>query len=106
MGTYAGQIVIAGFMNWKIPLFVRRALTMLPSLVALAIGVNTSRVLVVSQIVLPFGIPFALVPLLLPSRRKGVMPDMVNCSITTVTMAATTTAVTALNIYLLHMTFS
>ena len=65
VGTYAGQIVMAGFMNWRIPLLLRRGLTMLPSLIVLALAVNTSQALVYSQIVLSFGIPFALIPLLL-----------------------------------------
>ncbi len=65
VGTYAGQVVMAGFMNWRIPLFLRRTLTMLPSLIVLALAANTTDALVLSQIVLSFGIPFALVPLLL-----------------------------------------
>ncbi len=78
VGTYAGQVVMAGFMNWRIPLLARRALTMLPSLIILALAVNTSQALVYSQIVLSFGIPFALIPLLLITRDRGTMTDMAN----------------------------
>src|SRR5206468_187749 len=62
VGTYAGQIVMAGFVNLRISLFARRALTMLPALVILAVGVSTTNALVFSQVVLSFGIPFARVP--------------------------------------------
>ena len=69
VGTMAGQIVMQGFVRRKIPLFVRRAVTMLPAFVVIAVGVDPSRALVLSQVVLSFGIPFALVPLLLFCRR-------------------------------------
>jgi len=101
VGTYAGQVVMAGFMNWQIPLLVRRAVTMIPSLLVLAFAVNTSQALVYSQIVLSFGIPFALFPLLLLTRRPGVMGDMTNRRLTSCLMLATTLIITGLNIYLL-----
>ncbi|WP_245605022.1 Nramp family divalent metal transporter [Mycobacterium genavense] len=78
VGTYAGQVVMAGFMNWRIPLMVRRALTVLPSLIVLALATDTTQALVLSQVVLSFGIPFALVPLVLLSHRSEVMAEMVN----------------------------
>ena len=106
VGTYAGQVVMAGFMNWRIPLFVRRAVTMLPSLIILALSVNTSHALVLSQIVLSFGIPFALVPLLLLSGRTDVMTDMVNRKLTTGLMLAITVVITGLNVYLLYTTLT
>lgn len=104
VGTQAGQVVMDGFMNWRIPVFVRRAITMLPALVVLAVGMNPSDALVLSQILLSFGIPFALVPLALLTRRADVMGDMVNRPITTVTMVIITTIITALNLYLLFDT--
>ncbi|HXT90212.1 MAG TPA: Nramp family divalent metal transporter, partial [Trebonia sp.] len=106
VGTYAGQIVMAGFMNWRIPLLVRRALTMLPSLIVLALAVNTSQALVFSQIVLSFGIPFALVPLLLITRDRGTMADMANRRLTSVLMLLTTVIITSLNVYLLADTIT
>jgi manganese transport protein len=101
VGTYAGQIVMAGFMNWRIPLAARRALTMAPSLLVLALAVNTSQVLVYSQIVLSFGIPFALIPLLLISRDPAIMTDMTNRRTTSALMMLTAAVVTGLNLYLL-----
>jgi manganese transport protein len=102
VGTYAGQIVMAGFMNWRIPLLARRALTMLPSLVILALAVNTTQALVYSQVVLSFGIPFALIPLLLITRDRPTMTDMVNRRLTSALMLLTTVIITGLNLYLLY----
>ena len=101
VGTYAGQLVMAGFMSWRIPLLARRALTMLPSLVILALAVNTSQALVYSQIVLSFGIPFALIPLLLITRDRKIMGDMPNRRLTNVLMLATTIVISGLNLCLL-----
>jgi manganese transport protein len=101
VGTYAGQVVMAGFMNWRIPLLLRRALTMLPSLLVLAFATDTSQALVLSQIVLSFGIPFALVPLLLITRDRRVMRDMANRQLTNAVMLLITVVITGLNLYLL-----
>jgi manganese transport protein len=100
VGTYAGQIAMAGFIGWRIPVFVRRTLTMLPSLMVLAFAVNTSQALVYSQIVLSFGIPFALIPLLLITRDRRLMRDLPNRRGTTALMLVATVFVTALNLYL------
>jgi len=102
VGTYAGQIVMAGFMNWRIPLLARRALTMFPSLVILALAVNTTQTLVYSQVVLSFGIPFALIPLLLFTRDQQIMTDMVNRRLTSALMLLITIIITGLNLYLLY----
>jgi manganese transport protein len=102
VGTYAGQVVMAGFMNWQIPLLARRALTMLPSLIILALAVNTSQALVYSQIVLSFGIPFAIIPLLLITRDSQIMTDMPNRRLTSMLMLVTTVIITGLNLYLLY----
>jgi manganese transport protein len=102
VATYAGQVVMAGFMDWRIPILLRRVLTMLPSLVILALAVNTTQALIYSQIVLSFGIPFALVPLLLVTRDGRVMRDMTNRRITTTLMLLIVVIITSLNIYLLY----
>jgi manganese transport protein len=102
VGTYAGQVVMAGFMKWRIPLLARRALTMLPSLVVLALAADTTQVLVYSQVVLSFGIPFALVPLLLITRDPRIMTDMPNQRLTSLLLLVTTVIITALNLYLLY----
>jgi manganese transport protein len=101
VGTYAGQVVMSGFMNWHIPLIARRALTMLPSLLVLAFALNTGQALVYSQVVLSFGIPFAIVPLLLISRDRAAMADMTNRRVTSILMTVTTAVIVGLNLYLL-----
>jgi manganese transport protein len=102
VGTYAGQVVMAGFMDWRIPLLARRALTMLPSLIVLALAVNTSQALIYSQIVLSFGIPFVLIPVLIITRDRHTMADMVNRRLTSTLMLLTTIIITGLNLYLLY----
>ena len=77
-----------GFINRRIPLFARRAITMAPSLIVLAIGVDPSTTLVISQVVLSFGIPFALVPMVLLTRRKDIMGALVNRPLTTASRAS------------------
>jgi manganese transport protein len=101
VGTYAGQVVMAGFMNWRIPLFARRALTMLPALIVIGLAVNTTQALIYSQIVLSFGIPFALIPLLLITRTRETMTDMVNRRLTSALMLLITAVITTLNLFLL-----
>ncbi len=101
VGTYAGQVVMAGFMGWRIPLFIRRALTMIPSLVVLGLGLNATQALVLSQIVLSFGIPFALVPLVVFTSRRELMGDMVNRRLTQSLLWIVTAIITVLNLYLL-----
>jgi manganese transport protein len=106
VGTYAGQVVMAGFMNWRIGLLLRRFITMIPALVILAIGVNPTEALVISQIVLSFGIPFALVPLILITRDKEIMGDLVNRKRTTAAITLVAAIISALNIFLLYDAFS
>jgi manganese transport protein len=101
VGTYAGQVVMAGFVNLRISLVVRRGLTMLPALVVLGLGVSPTRALVLSQVVLSFGIPFALLPLVLLTRRRDVMGIHVNRLPTTAVAVAITALISALNIFLL-----
>jgi manganese transport protein len=105
VGTYAGQVVMQGFIRRRIPLFARRAVTMVPALAVLALGLPVTTTLVVSQVVLSFGIPFALVPLLLLGRRVDVMGGLVNRRSTTVLMSAVAGVIILLNVYLLYATF-
>jgi manganese transport protein len=105
VGTYAGQVVMAGFVNLRISLFARRALTMLPALVVLGVGVSPTSALVLSQVVLSFGIPFALVPLVLLTRRRDVMGAHVNRLPTTVVAIAIAAFISGLNVFLLAQTF-
>jgi manganese transport protein len=101
VGTHAGQVVMAGFTRWHVPLVARRAVTAIPALVILALPVSVGQVLIYSQVVLSFGIPFALVPLLLVTRDRAVMGDMVNRRFTSAAMLAVTILITTLNVILL-----
>jgi manganese transport protein len=106
VGTYAGQVVMQGFVRRRIPLWLRRALTMLPALVVLGLGLPATDCLVISQVVLSFGIPFALVPLVLVTRRADIMGSLVNRRITTVAAAGVAAVIIALNVCLLWATFA
>ena len=101
VGTYAGQVVMAGFMKWRVPVFLRRLVTIIPSLAVLAFATNTTNALVYSQIVLAFAIPFALVPLTLLTSRRDVMGSSTNRRLTSGLLWASTVAITALNVCLL-----
>jgi manganese transport protein len=105
VGTYAGQVVMQGFIDRKIPLFVRRAFTMAPALVVLGLGLDPSSTLVLSQVVLSFGIPFALVPLILLTRRPDLMGAHVNRRATTAVAGVVAALIIALNVFLLYQTF-
>ncbi|MFL5990968.1 MAG: Nramp family divalent metal transporter [Rubrobacteraceae bacterium] len=105
VGTMAGQVVMQGFINRRIPLFLRRLITMLPALVILAIGLNPSRSLVISQVVLSFGIPFALIPLLIHCRNRQVMGALVNRRATTAIATVVVALIVSLNVFLLYQTF-
>jgi manganese transport protein len=105
VGTFAGQVVMQGFIARQIPLFLRRAVTMAPSLVVLGIGLDPSTTLVVSQVVLSFGIPFALVPMILLTRRRDVMGALVNQRQTTALASVVAALIIGLNFFLLHQTF-
>ncbi len=102
VGTYAGQVVMSGFIKVKIPLVARRAVTMLPAIAVLAAGINPTAALVLSQVVLSFGIPFALVPLVMLTSRSDVMGVHVNRRLTTVTAFAIASLITLLNFFLIY----
>ena len=100
VGTYAGQAVMAGFLQLRIPLLLRRSVTMIPALVVLAVGIDATQVLTLSQVVLSFGIPFALVPLVLVTRDRAVMGEFVNPRWLTALMWTVAGFVTLLNLSL------
>jgi manganese transport protein len=104
VGTFAGQVVMQGFIARRIPLFLRRAVTMAPSLVVLGLGLDPSLTLVISQVVLSFGIPFALVPMILLTRRRDVMGALVNRPLTTAAASVVATLIICLNVFLLYQT--
>jgi manganese transport protein len=105
VGTLAGQVVMQGFIRRQIPVAVRRLVTMVPAFVVIAIGVDPSRTLVISQVVLSFGIPFALVPLVVFTARRDVMGPLVNRRITTIAASVVAAMIVGLNIFLLLQTF-
>jgi len=105
VGTFAGQVVMAGFVNLRIPLLVRRIVTMAPALIVLAIGVSPTSALVLSQVVLSFGIPFALIPLVLLTCRRDVMGVHVNSRLTTALAWGMAVVISGLNVFLLAQTF-
>src|SRR6266566_1775094 len=105
VGTLAGQVVMQGFIRRKIPVFVRRAVTMVPALVVIGIGVDPSRTLVLSQVVLSFGIPFAVIPLAIFTSKRAVMGDLTNRRGTVAVTVAVTALICAVNVYLLAQTF-
>ena len=106
VGTYAGQVVMQGFIRRSIPLLLRRLVTMVPALVVLGMGLDPTHSLVISQVVLSFGIPFALVPLVVLSRRRDVVGALVNARATTIAAAAVAALIIALNMFLLFQTFA
>jgi manganese transport protein len=105
VGTYAGQVVMAGFINIRIPLMLRRAITMIPAITILAIGLNPTNILVLSQVVLSFGIPFALIPLVMLTSRQDVMGVHVNRRPTIIIAWTVVTIISLLNIFLLYQQF-
>jgi manganese transport protein len=105
VGTMAGQVVMDGFLQRRIPLFARRALTLAPALIVLAVGIDPTDALVGSQVVLSFGIPFALVPLVLIARDREVMGDLVNPGWLTALAGAIAALIIALNVFLLFQVF-
>ncbi|UNT55376.1 MULTISPECIES: Nramp family divalent metal transporter [Lysinibacillus] len=104
VGTLAGDVVMQGFIQRKIPLYLRRAITMVPPLAIIASGVNATYALVLSQVVLSFGISFALVPLVMFTSKRDIMGSLVNHRITTVLGWFVVVIVVTLNIYLLWET--
>jgi manganese transport protein len=101
VGTYAGQVVMQGFIGRRIPLAARRLLTMAPAMAILLAGVNPTTALVWSQVLLSFGVPFALVPLIWLTRRRDVMRAHVSHPVTTAAAISVAAMIIALNIVLL-----
>ena len=105
VGTMAGQVIMQGFLKRKISIWLRRLVTIIPSLVVIAIGLDPTRTLVISQVVLSFGLPFAIIPLVIFTSRKKIMGDLVNRPATTVAACIVAGLIVALNLYLLYQIF-
>ena len=104
VGTMAGQVIMQGFLHRQIPSWVRRLVTMVPSLLVIFLGFDPTRTLVLSQVVLSFGLPFAVIPLVLYTRRKDIMGVLVNSRLTTFLASLVTVIILCLNVYLLVLT--
>jgi manganese transport protein len=105
VGTMSGQVVMQGFIQRRIPIFLRRALTLAPALIILAVGVDPTKALVISQVILSFGIPFALIPLVLIARRRDVMGALVNPPWLSALASVLAGLIIALNVFLLEQIF-
>jgi manganese transport protein len=105
VGTMSGQVVMQGFLHRNIPVWIRRLVTMVPSLAAILIGLDPTRTLVISQVVLSFGLPFAIVPLILFTTRKDLMGVLANRWYTTILISIIATLIILLNLFLLYQTF-
>ena len=105
VGTMAGQVIMQGFLDWHIPVWIRRLVTMVPSLVVIMVGLEPTRTQVISQVVLSFGLPFAVIPLIMFTRRRDLMGVLVNHRMTTILAGLIAAVIIALNIYLVYQTF-
>ncbi|MXV20143.1 Nramp family divalent metal transporter [Deinococcus xianganensis] len=106
VGTMAGQVIMQGFVNFSIPLWLRRTITMLPAFIVILLGLNPTDVLVLSQVILSFGVPFALVPLLLFTARRDVMGVLTSRPLVTGLGWVFASIIIGLNVYLLWGAFT
>lgn len=106
VGTMAGQVIMQGFLSWEIPVWVRRLVTMLPSMIVIFVGFDPSKTLVLSQVLLSFGLPFAIIPLVIFTSNKKIMGVLVNRKITTILAWAVAAIVVVLNVYLIVATIT
>jgi manganese transport protein len=106
VGTMAGQIIMQSFIRHQIPPWIRRLVTMVPAMIVIFLNLDPTRTLVISQVVLSFGLPFALIPLIMFTRRRDLMGGLVNRRSTTVLASLIATLIIALNFYLLYQIFS
>ncbi len=106
VGTMAGQIIMQGFLHWHIAPWLRRLITMAPALIVIMLGWDPTTTLVLSQVVLSFGLPFAIIPLIMFTRRRDLMGDLVNRTSTTALAVIVAALIVALNGYLLYQIFT
>jgi manganese transport protein len=106
VGTMAGQVIMQGFLNLEIPVWIRRLVTMIPSLIVISIGLDPTRTLVISQVLLSFGLPFAVIPLVMFTSRKKIMGVLTNHIATTILASIVAGIIVVMNIYLIISTFT
>ena len=105
VGTSAGQVIMQGFLERHVPVWLRRAVTLLPSLAVIAFGLDPTRTLVISQVVLSFGLPFTIIPLVLFTADRRLMGPLANRPVTTATAGLVAVIIVAMNVYLLARIF-
>jgi manganese transport protein len=105
VGTMSGQVIMQGFLHQHIPVWIRRLATMVPSLAVILIGLDPTRTLVISQVVLSFGLPFAIIPLILFTKRTDLMGVLTNRWYTTILISIVAALIIFLNLFLLYQTF-
>ncbi|SIO69174.1 manganese transport protein [Burkholderia sp. GAS332] len=105
VGTMAGQMIMQGFVGFRIPIWVRRLVTMIPAFVVVGLGVNATQALVLSQVVLSFALPIPMVALVLFTRRKDIMGEFANNRLTDIAAIVGTVIILVLNLVLLFQTF-
>lgn len=106
VGAHAGAIIMDGMLNRRISLLVRRVITIIPAIVIIGFGIDPTQALIISQVILSFGIPFALAPLLFATANRHIMGDQVNHKAITIVLSAITVVIIALNIALIWLTFT
>jgi manganese transport protein len=105
VGTMAGQVIMGGFLHRQTPAWVRRLVTVIPPMIIILLGLDPTRTLVLSQVVLSFGLPFAIIPLVMFTSRRDIMGNLVNKRITTIAASIIALLIVALNAYLLLQLF-
>jgi manganese transport protein len=103
VGTMAGQVIMQGFVGFTIPVWLRRLVTMLPAVIVALIGVDPTRTLVLSQVVLSFALPLPVITLVMFTSRRDLMGSLVNRRMTTLAAIACATVIVALNVLLLYL---
>ena len=101
VGVMAGQVIIEGFLDVKFSIFLRRLITIVPAIFVIAVGLDPLRILILSQVVLSFTLPFALIPLLLLTNRRDVMGAFTSASRTRLAGWVSVAVILALNLVLL-----
>jgi len=104
VGTSAGQVIMQGFLKRHIPIWIRRVVTMTPAMAVILMGLDPTRTLVISQVVLSFGLPFAIIPLVMFTSRSDIMGELVNRRVTSILAGLIAAIIVALNVYLLYKT--
>src|SRR4030043_2066678 len=106
VGTMAGQVIMQGFLHWEVKVWIRRLVTMVPAIIVILVGLDPTRTLIISQVVLSFGLPFAVIPLVMFTSRRKLMKTLVNTKITPLFAVIVTVLIVSLNIYLLVQVFT